>query len=207
MDRLKQRLRYVWRYLRGRTPWDSGIVPPEVIAWIESREARQEPPGNALDLGCGTGTTSLFLAAHGWQVIGVDFVPQAIRRARRKARRQHVKGSATFHVGDVTRFTFLEPGATFDLVVDIGCLHSLLPDQQGKYADHLTPRLRPGATFLLYAFMPRLSEGGQRRGIDRAVLTALFEPDFEIVDIIGGEDTADPRPSAWYTLRRKDNTS
>src|SRR6266480_276486 len=70
-------------YRLGFTPWDSGIPPPELIAVIEG--ARRLPPGRALDLGCGTGTTAVYMASHGWQMTGVDFVPKAIRVARAKA--------------------------------------------------------------------------------------------------------------------------
>ena len=41
--------------------------------------------GRALDLGCGTGTNSIYLAQHGWETTGVDFVPRAIGIAKRKA--------------------------------------------------------------------------------------------------------------------------
>ena len=42
-------------------------------------------PGSALDVGCGTGDASIYLAQHGWQVTGVDFTPKALDKARAKA--------------------------------------------------------------------------------------------------------------------------
>ena len=36
------------------------------------------PAGPALDLGCGTGDSSIYLVQHGWKVTGVDFVPKAL---------------------------------------------------------------------------------------------------------------------------------
>ncbi len=62
-------------YLFGFKPWDSGISPPELVATIEGANALT--PGKALDLGCGTGTNSVYLARHGWAATGVDFVPRA----------------------------------------------------------------------------------------------------------------------------------
>ena len=70
-------------YLLGFKPWDSGVPPPELIAVVEGKD--RLTPGKALDLGCGTGTNSVYLAEHGWDVTGVDFVPRAIRAARQKA--------------------------------------------------------------------------------------------------------------------------
>ena len=66
-----------------RPPWDSGITPPELLEYLESRPAA----GRAIDLGCGTGTNVITMARMGWQVTGVDFVPKAIDLAREKARK------------------------------------------------------------------------------------------------------------------------
>ncbi len=46
-------------------------------------EAAELPPGRALDLGCGEGRNSLWLAGRGWQVTGVDFAGVALARAAR----------------------------------------------------------------------------------------------------------------------------
>jgi SAM-dependent methyltransferase len=199
----RRRLRFVWRYVRGNTPWDSGIVPPEIVAWIEAAQSNGSAPGRALDLGCGTGTTSIFLAAHGWDVLGVDFAPNAIWRARRKARRRSGRGSVAFLSADVSRPDFLAESPPFNLVIDVGCLHSLAPEQRAVYAAHLARLTRPGAAYLLYAFMPRLSRDGKRQmGIDLAGLQALLIPPFELIDYTLGEEVTSPIPSGWYTFRR-----
>jgi SAM-dependent methyltransferase len=203
---IRRRLKFAWLYRRGHTPWDSGIVPPEIVAWITAAESRGSPPGRALDLGCGTGTNAIYLAAQGWQTVGVDYVPQAIRQARRKATLHRLAGSVTFAVADVSRRDFLRDAPPFDLVIDIGCLHGLTPDQRASYAAHLIRLTRPGATFLLYAFLPSAASGS-RRGIDAAELTALLGPAFEIVDCVTGQDVTRPVGSAWYTLNRVVNIS
>lgn len=196
----RRQFRFTWLYLRGRTPWNTGIVPPEIVAWLESAG---RVPGRALDLGCGTGTTSLFLARQGWQVVGVDFALPAVRRARREARRQGLDGSATFIRADVSRPDLLREAAPFDLAVDIGCLHGLTPPQQTAYAAHLVRLLRPGAIFLLYAFLPRPSRDGSRMmGLDAARLTDLFGAAFALDACTLGEDTTIATGSGWYTLRR-----
>lgn len=202
MNVTRRRLRFVWRYLRGDVPWDSGIVPPEIAAWIESHAAAGKPPGRALDIGCGTGTTSLYLAERGWTVVGVDFAPNAIWRARQKARRRATQ-RVSFRVADVSRPDFLTGEAPFDLAIDVGCLHGLMPDQRLTYAAHLVRLTRPGATYLLYAFMPRPSRDGMRQiGIDLPELQRLLGAAFEVIDVTLGEEATTPVPSGWYTLRR-----
>jgi SAM-dependent methyltransferase len=208
MQALRRRLRFIWRYQRGNTPWDSGIVPPEIVAWIERAAADGTPPGRALDLGCGTGTTSIYLAEHGWQTLGVDFAPNAIRRARRKARGRAFPGSLTFISADVSRPDFLAGVDAFDLAVDVGCLHSIALDLRPGYAANVSRLLRPGAALLLYAFQPDpTSERWRRHGIDLGGLTSLLGPAFEIVTYTPGEETTAPRPSAWYALRRAETTA
>jgi SAM-dependent methyltransferase len=201
----RRRLHFIWRYIRGRTPWDSGIVPPEITGWIEAHESNGGEPGRALDVGCGTGTTSIFLAQHGWHVLGVDFALNAIRRARRKARRQTVPGSVRFESADVSRPDFLDGEPPVDLVVDVGCLHSLTPDLHAAYAANLKRVTRPGATYLLYAFMPTISSSGRRMGLDQARLESLFSPAFDLIRVQLGEEVTNRRPSGWYTFRRTDN--
>jgi SAM-dependent methyltransferase len=205
---MQRRLHFIWRYLRGHAPWDSGIVPPEIVTWIETVEASGAVPGRGLDLGCGTGTTSIYLAARGWDVVGVDFAPNAVRRARRAARQQELPGTARFVSADVSRPDLLDHAEVFDLVVDVGCLHGLNAAQRCGYAANVTRLTRPSATFLLYAFMPGFSRDGRRRtGIDTDGLRTLLGAAFEVVDCTVGEEVTVPRPSAWYTLRRTESRS
>jgi len=46
--------------------------------WQRIWEASREKPGFAIDLGCGDGTETLALLAHGWSVLAVDYTPEAI---------------------------------------------------------------------------------------------------------------------------------
>ena len=77
----KRKMLFWMAYLTGKAPWDTGVTPPEVIRLVQSGELT---PGCAVDLGCGTGLNAIFLIRHGWQVVGVDSEPIAIRRAKRQ---------------------------------------------------------------------------------------------------------------------------
>lgn len=190
-------VRFRLMYRRGFTPWDSGVSPPELVDVIEG--ARRLPAGRALDLGCGTGTTSVYMTSNRWDVTGVDFVPRAIRAARARAAAAGV--SVAFLVGDVTRLHELPIRPGFDLLFDQGCFHSLPEAAQAAYAREITGMARSGATYLLYAF-GRQPEGRRRffpKVITPDEVRARFS-DFELVDARPGTD---PFGSHWYTLRRR----
>lgn len=186
------RIEFSLKYLRGRTPWDTYVTPPEVVSLLEDGRTA---PGRALDLGCGTGTNALYLARHGWQVVGVDFSVLAIWKARRRARRARL--DCRFHHADVTDLAFLHP--PFDLALDIGCLHSIPHEGRAAYAAGLARLVRPGGLYMLYAFLPR--DGPPSRGIAPEAVRTLFAPAFTLERQEGGEDPSGPR-SAWYWLRR-----
>lgn len=199
-NRLLSALKRWWRFNRlylGRPPWDSGISPPELKAVIEGERAL--PPGKALDLGCGTGTNVIYLAQHGWQATGVDYIPRAIAQARRKAASEGV--TAHFYRGSVTRMPMLkEP---FDLLLDMGCFHGLDPVARQQYAAEVIRLSHPGTLYLLYGFTPRLN-AGNTIGVSKEEVETIFGPAFRLEDYQAGEDKGSERGSAWYTLRRQE---
>lgn len=60
-------------------------------------------PGQALDLGCGSGRNAVFLASLGWQVAGVDRLPDAIAKGRELASRYGVQDRISWHCIDGVR--------------------------------------------------------------------------------------------------------
>ncbi len=192
MDSLaRSRWGFEWRYLRNKTPWDTNITPPEVMAFI-----REHPPGRAVDLGCGTGTNAITLALHGWEVTGVDFAPRAIRAARRKARAALVQ--VDFRVADVTDLGALS--GPYDYALDIGCLLALKEEDRMKYASGLARLVRPGGWYMLYAWLPR-EWRGSLWGISPEEVDSLTGGDFSKYRQVMGEERG--HPSAWYWFQRR----
>lgn len=176
----------------GDPPWDTQISPPELMEFIE-----KNPPGRALDLGCGTGTNVITLAKHGWQVTGVDYVARAIRKAERKAQKAGV--SVRFIIGDVSKLEKID--SKFDFVLDIGCYHSLDPGDQDSYVQNLSRITSEGSVFMLYGFFR--TRDGSGRGMLPADLDR-FRTNFEQVK---REDSKDrnQQPSVWVTFKRKND--
>jgi SAM-dependent methyltransferase len=187
-----RRLSYALAYRTGRTPWDTGVTPPEVVDLVEGPDALA--PGRALDLGCGTGTNLVYLAEHGWDTTGVE----ADRRAF-DAARHRLLGVQHAHVvrGDVARLDDLPIHGSFDLVLDIGCFHSIAPVRRDAYARGVAERMPSGATLFVFAFARR--PGLVPIGVTPREMRDRFAPWFEPVGRIAGTR---PLGAAWYRSRR-----
>jgi SAM-dependent methyltransferase len=122
---------------------DTWIVP-----FVEG--PRRVEPGRALDLGCGAGRNTRYLARHGWEVIGIDMLGRAIDKARSQA--VDTAAKAHFLQGDVTRLADLGIGDGFGLIVDSGCYYGISNDQRDGYAAGVTRVAVPGALLLMAGF-------------------------------------------------------
>ena len=187
LRKLQTKLSFHLLYL-GDPPWDTGVTPPEVTEFIDAH-----PPGRALDLGCGTGTNTITLAEHGWEVKGIDFVAKAVRQARRKARRADVE--VTFTVGDVADPRHFQ--GRYDLILDIGCYHALTQQQRRQYRQNVAAHLADGGTYMLYGFL-----GADSRITPEDV--AAFQ---EVLTLKKRVDSQDPNrsDSAWFWFGPKES--
>ncbi len=111
-------------------------------------------PKTALDLGCGAGQNSVWLASQGWTVTGVDFARNAITQAKAAAERADVEVS--FVVGDLVDW---EPDSTYDLVVST---YALPPEGPGRtHALRMAAdAVAPGGTLLISEFDVSLAGEG-----------------------------------------------
>lgn len=188
------------RYQSGQVPWDDTLPPPELMALADGL-----PPGRALDLGCGYGRGSIYLAQLGWQVAGVDFVETAVAGARQRAEAAGVAEQIVFYDADVTRLDFLtEP---FDLVFDVGCMHSLpLPDAQ-RYGRGVSRLTTSGGTYLLFAHLRDEEETDEElRWAREDEILALFADAFTLEKVERGWTQVEDKPawrSAWFWFRRR----
>lgn len=195
-----RKLFFEFQYRFSKPPWDSGITPPEVVAFF----AKNSVHGRALDVGCGTGTNSIFLAQHGLQVVSIDYSPQAIATARAKT--QHLNLGIDFHVADVTQLNFLQD--PFDYVLDIGCFHGIPLAGRQKYAAHLARLTQRDSVFMLYAISPRPTETRnwllpfRNVGATPDDVQNTFLQNFSLEHMEHGGDRLE-RQSAWFWFKRK----
>ncbi|AGB25677.1 methylase involved in ubiquinone/menaquinone biosynthesis [Mycobacterium sp. JS623] len=137
-------------YRFGFTPWNEHPLATSLRNLVEGEDAL--PTGPALDIGCGTGDSSIYLAEHGWRVTGADFVPTALDKARAKAAAKNV--AVDFVHADATRLSSEGVGKDFTLIVDNGCLHGMSDDDRDAYVREVTALAAPDARLLIVAFPP-----------------------------------------------------
>ncbi len=118
------------------------------------------PPGRAIDLGCGNGRDVIFLARHGFEAVGVDFSPTAIRLARQNAEEAGVQ--VAFVQDDLTDLRHVT--GTFDLLLDYGAINDLNDEARNRYMENVLPLTRVGSRYILMCFDKKLgSEEVERR--------------------------------------------
>jgi SAM-dependent methyltransferase len=186
-------------YASGGVPWDDPLPPPEVIGWLEGR-----PSGRALDLGCGYGRASIYMARLGWEVDGVDFVPHAAAVAAERAREAGV--DVRFHIASVTDLGFL--AGPYDFVLDVGCAHALDREGLARYGRHLKRLLRSGGSYLLFVHL--WEEGDETaedrpKGIPEGLLRETLADGFELEKFERGVTQVrdmEPWQSGWFYFRR-----
>lgn len=193
---------YPLMYRLGMTPWERyGQAATASIETVLDRERAEapEPPGRALDLGCGRAQFTPGLVRRGWTAVGVDVVPAAIEGARRND-----PDGGTYVVGDVTD---LDPDlGRFDLFLDVGCFQGFEAPQRAAVGRGVTALANPGARVLMLAFgLTRLRS--MIGGVSEEQVTAAFG-DWELTDSEPAEtaglgwpmNRTEPR---WYRLQRR----
>jgi SAM-dependent methyltransferase len=133
------------RYRSGDTPWDTGRPSSELQRVLAEENV---PAGRAIDLGCGTGANTVWLAQQGFDVTGVDISPLAIERAT--ARAQVAGANCRFLIADL-RNPPSELSGPFDFLFDRGCYHVLRRTGVQAYRRALEGITRPGTIGLVLA--------------------------------------------------------
>ncbi|MCW2556706.1 MAG: Methyltransferase [Mycobacterium sp.] len=181
-------------YRFGFTPWDGHPMSPTLTALVEGDSALEV--GSALDVGCGTGDNSVYLAKHGWHVTGVDYVSKPLEAARAKARAAGV--TVEFRQADATELESAGVGTGFTLIVDSGCLHGMSAQDRDAYVRGVSSVIAPGGLLLIVAFTPGGSFGVP--GISPDEVARRFDDGWTAV--ASGPETELAGPARHYSFRR-----
>lgn len=137
--------RYYTKNPLDKIPW-MRIHADDLIEIVATGKVK---PGFALDLGCGVGVQSIYLARRGFKTTGIDISETAIKIAKENATRAKVK--VNFINADATNLSFLK-NKKFDFILDLGNLHSLPKNKRRKYVAGIIKHTKQGSKFLLRCF-------------------------------------------------------
>jgi tellurite methyltransferase len=98
--------------------------------------------GRTVDLGCGAGRDSIFLAKHGFDVTAVDISATGIAKLKKVATESKLIINA--EVKDIRVFNFI---GEYDLFISMGCLHLIPKSDQSCYLIKL--KITPNGTGLI----------------------------------------------------------
>ena len=187
----------------GPAPWDVGQPKAAFVA------AADRVTGRVLDAGCGTGDNALFFAGRGHRVVGIDFVAEAIRRARAKAAGRGLP--VEFLVKDATALG--EWRERFATVIDGGLFHVFSDDDRRRYVQGLARVVEPGGRLFLMCFSDEEPGTEGPRRVSRQELYDTFAGGWEIESVqpvrreIHPEFTevqfSEGGPKMWFAVVRR----
>jgi len=187
----------------GPAPWDIGKPQPQFTA------IASQIRGPVLDAGCGTGEHALYFAAKGHRVVGIDFVPEAIRRARRKAADRDL--AVDLLIKDATALN--DWNERFASVIDCGLFHVFSDGDRQRYVEGLAHVLEPGGRLFLMCFSDAEPGIEGPRRVSRQELNDTFADGWIVESIQPVQIEISPAftevkfseggPKAWFAIIRR----
>lgn len=169
-DRVYKRLR-----TSGASGWSNSDEVARGIAVISRLLATTELEGRirALEIGCGAGNLTEYLASLGFETHGIDIAPEAIRWAKARTAEQH--NAPQFVTGDVCSLDTY-PNRSFELVVDGRCLHCIIGEDRTRVLESVARVLEPGGYFIVMTMVgpPVPAMLGDDKRYDPATGTVLI---------------------------------
>lgn len=145
---LRPRKEFDWDdfYRQGTPPWDTGLLEPDLVRVLDSPLLR--PRSSVLEIGCGSGIESIYLAQKRYEVTAVDCSAMAIDRAHSRARDKN----AWLRIVNEDIFKFCSQNKNkYDFVFDIGFYHYIRRYFLSQYIDLLWKITRPGSLYFTLA--------------------------------------------------------
>ena len=151
----------------------------------------------------------MYFAARGHRVVGIDFVDEAIRRARHKAAERGLP--VEFLVKDAT--TLADWGERFASVIACGLFHVLSDVDRRRYVGGLAQVLRPGGRLFLLSFSDEEPGTEGPRRVSRRELYDAFAEGWEVESVQPAQFDLNPEftevkfsdggPKAWFAVVRR----
>jgi 2-heptyl-1-hydroxyquinolin-4(1H)-one methyltransferase len=147
-----------WMHRRHRHRWERQWLNPEFSPFWKTDQPQKELveaigsgwfPKNQriIDVGCGNGQVSRWLASQGFSVLGLDYSAAAIENCRRLS--TEYSNALVFEVADLCAENLqLEPAFS---LIDRGCFHRIVRNLRSVFARNIAHATVAGGHFLLIA--------------------------------------------------------
>ncbi len=133
--------------------WTKNRTPKRLRALIETGRIK---PCKTIDIGCGEGFYSIYLAKRGFEVTGIDISSRAIEYAKENAMKHGVK--INFLSMDIADLSGLNDG--FDFVLEWSFMHGIPPAERAEYVKNVAGLLNKDGTYLSVCFNEQSPEWG-----------------------------------------------
>lgn len=177
--------------------WTAGTANPELVDLVYNQTIK--PGSKILEIGCGLGAESTFLAVRGMNMTSVDISQDAVNTAKKIADAYQV--NVNWKVGDILQMDLPEQG--FDVITDQGCFHHLTNEERPVYLKQVMKFLKPGGMFILRCFSDKISGGPQPRRITSDELLDTFYPELKLehMELVLSFSTKERNlPQGWFTI-------
>ena len=162
------------RYQTKDMPWEKGAPSPGLVDFLAAHP--ELPRGTVCVPGCGTGHDARAWAKAGFNPLGLDIAPSAIRLSTEQTRAEGL--SAEFLLTD---FLHSEPPSRFDWLFEHTLFCAIQPRERDEYVQALLRWLKPDGQYLAVNYLIP-DEDGPPFGTTREELLRRFSPHFELLN-------------------------
>ena len=160
-------------YQSGDMHWDKGAPSPGLVDFLAVHP--ELPRGSVCVPGCGTGHDVRAWAQAGFNALGCDIAPSAIRLAGEKTKATGL--AAEFQLADFLRD---DPLVQFDWIFEHTLFCAIKPGERDDYIRAALRWLKPGGDYLAVNYMIVEADEGPPFPVTRDELWRRFSPHFEL---------------------------
>ena len=155
-------------------PWETGRAEPDLAELIKQGVVDE---GRVLDICCGLGTQTIYMAKQGFEVYGIDISSTAVKLAQERCSEEGVACHLT--QGDASDLKY--PDGFFTFVFDRGRFHSMSPERLETYIRGIHRVLKDGGKYYMKCFSSR--NGNWVNSFTEQDIRNYFSPLFKILEI------------------------
>ena len=187
----------IWNEIYSKTDYSPGWSKPgpdrniiEIVKNILRNYSKKDL--SVLDVGCGNGRNSLIFDDISKPVIhysGIDFSDTAIEYCKKKYAKEKI--FIKQNIAEPIRSSL----KSFDLVIDCGCFHSILPEKRKIYIENIINITKKNTIYILGAWFKKDSN------LD--IITPRYFPYFSIDEWLFNQKDISALFAPYFTLKSK----